>query len=91
MSRAVTWQGGRRVVVSAPVEAISPRQARLALLSAGLLDQVQAMLAEDEAAVVSWEYAVEIRRDDPLIAHLASQIGMSAEDVDALFRRAAML
>lgn len=74
-------------------EAVTARQARLALLGAGVLAQVDAALAsipgiEGEAARIEWEYALEIRRDSPLIGALAPALGLTSEQVDDLFRAA---
>lgn len=70
--------------------AITMRQARLALLGAGLLAQVNAAIAAmpgdtGEAARIEWEYAKDVRRDSPLLAALAPALGMSSEQVDDLF------
>lgn len=77
-------------------QSISMRQARLALLGAGLLSQVDASIdALDEpdrtAARIEWEYAQEIRRDHALIANLAVEMGLTDEQVDNLFFAAAEL
>lgn len=78
----------------APVpEAVTARQARLALLGAGKLDMIDAALAaipgpEGRAAQIEWEYALEIRRDSPLIGALAPMLGLTGEQVDDLFRAA---
>lgn len=74
-------------------EAVTARQARLALLGAGVLDQVDAALAaipgsQGRAAQIEWEYASAIRRDSPLIAALAPMLGLTGEQVDYLFRAA---
>ncbi|MXO72863.1 hypothetical protein [Alteraurantiacibacter buctensis] len=79
-----------------PPEAISMRQARLALLGAGLLATVdQAIVAmpgvEGEAARIEWEYAQEVRRDSPLIAALGPVLGLTAEQIDGLFVAGAAL
>ena len=72
--------------------AITPRQARLALLNAGLLDAVEAYIATlSKAAQVEWEYANEICRDHALLTQAASALGLTAEQVDALFEAAARL
>lgn len=82
--------------VAASVAVVTPRQARLALLGAGKLTAVTAALAamtgvQGEAARITWEYATEIRRDDPLISALAPVLGMSEVQIDALFVQAAGL
>lgn len=74
-------------------EAVTARQARLALLGAGVLPMVDAALAaiagvEGEAARIEWEYALEIRRDSPLIGALAPMLGLTDGQVDDLFRAA---
>lgn len=71
-------------------EIVSARQARLALLGAGLLARVEQALAalpgaEGEAARIEWEYATEIRRASPLINALAPILGLTGEQVDELF------
>ncbi|MBK6742515.1 MAG: hypothetical protein IPG66_05860 [Hydrogenophilales bacterium] len=76
--------------------AVSMRQARLALLGAGLLASVNAALAAmpgaaGEAARIEWEYAHEIRRDSPLVAGLSGALAISGEQLDALFVAAAGL
>lgn len=66
--------------------AISPLQARRALLAAGLLDDVEAALAEaPRETQLAWEYAVELRRDDPMLIAVAAALGLTEEQVDALF------
>lgn len=71
---------------------VSMRRARLAMLQAGILDNVTAAVEQAGAAAqIEWEYAVEIRRDHPLIATLASGLGMSDNDIDALFEAAAAI
>ena len=80
------------VVVPVP-EAVTPRQARLALLASGLLDAVETTLAmpQNRAALITWEYALEIRRDDPLIATIGTAMEMSSGQIDDLFIAAGAL
>jgi hypothetical protein len=71
---------------------ITPRQARLALLGAGILDQVEAAVnAAGGATKITWEYATEINRGDTLIAALSKSLGLTEETVDYLFRTASTL
>lgn len=69
----------------------TPRQARLALLAVGILDQVDAAIAsiEDETAragaAIAWEYATEVNRLDPWVVQLGGALGMSDEQLDELF------
>ena len=83
------------VVVAVP-EVVTMRQARLALIGAGLLAQVNTAVAnmpgdEGEAARIEWEYAQEVRRDSPLMAALSDALGLSEETLDNLFKVAAGL
>lgn len=76
---------------------ISKRQARLALLQAGLLDNVEAAIAAitDETqrrqALISWEYADTIERLNPWIAAIAPSLLLNDEGLDELFALAATL
>ena len=73
-------------------QAVSMRQARLALLAAGSLDNVTAAVtAAGQAAQIQWDYASEIRRDSPLIVQLTPALGMTAAQIDSLFIQAATL
>ena len=65
---------------------ISIRQAKLALLGAGLLDDIEnAMASADRSVQISWEYATEFERDNPIILYFQSQLNLSKEQVDNLF------
>lgn len=67
-------------------EFVSPYQARVALLNAGLLDSVNAAVAAAPDSVkLAWEYATVVERNSPMIAALAGILGLTAEQVDQLF------
>ena len=69
---------------------VSARQARLALLAAGLLDQVEAAVATAGGSVrIEWEYATVNERASPLLAAIAGALGLTDAQVDALFIAAA--
>lgn len=71
---------------------VTPRQVRLLLLSQGLLTQVEAIIAQsDEATKITWQYASEFRRADPLLIALAQQLGLTSEQVDGFFVAASAL
>lgn len=76
---------------------VSKRQARLALLQVGMLDNVDAAIAaiSDEAqrrqALINWEYADTIERLSPWIMALASGLGLDDDALDGLFALAATL
>lgn len=71
-------------------QSVTMRQARLAMLNAGILhlvdDAIAAMPSPDkEAAQINWEYASEIARNDTMIGALALSLGMTEQNVDELF------
>lgn len=76
---------------------VSMRQARLALLGAGLLASVDAAIDDipdasaKAAAQIDWEYATEVRRISPLIASLGPVLKLTDEQIDALFEAAAAI
>jgi hypothetical protein len=75
---------------------VTPRQLRLALLGAGKLDQVEAFVASGAAppaAVISWGYATEFLRSDPMLNQLAAvlQPPLGEDEIDQLFVAAAQI
>lgn len=85
-----TWM---REPLPAPVPSVvSARQARLALLQGGILAATEAMIAQqDEATRITWEYATEFRRGDPLLAALAANLNLTDAQIDQFFKDAAAL
>lgn len=82
---------------SPPVpEVVTMRQARLALLQAGLLDDAEAAIASlpeatRRAAQIEWEYATELRRDHALLAAIGASLSLNSADIDGLFAAAAAI
>ena len=76
---------------------VSMRQARLALLNAELLSQVDAAIEsftdpkEKEAAKIEWEYATEVRRDSIFTIRLAEALQLDEAKLDELFAAAVVL
>ena len=90
------WDG--EVFVPAPTPAPTPvvppsvtmRQARLALLGAGLLANVDAAInalpsPQKEAARIEWEYSKEVQRHSGFVSVLAPLLGLTDAQTDALF------
>lgn len=78
-----------------PVPAsVTRRQAKLALLNSAsiglppdLLTSAEAAIAQaDEATRIEWNDALEFRRDHPLILGIGAALGLTAGEIDALFR-----
>lgn len=91
-----TWDGEKLTEPAAPPaavpEVVTIRQARLALLSVGLLDSVVAAIATmDRPAQIDWEYATEVRRDWPTLIEVQSVLKLTDIQVDELFALAATL
>jgi hypothetical protein len=71
---------------------VTMRQARLALLASGLLDGVTAAVtAAGPAALIEWDYAQSVDRASGLVPQMATALGMTASQIDALFVAAAAL
>jgi len=71
-------------------QVVSMRQARLALLGAGLLSTVSTAIAalpspQKETAQIEWEYAVEVQRSSGLVPAMALALGMTDAQIDNLF------
>ena len=101
------WQQAWEVVALTPEEmesarrvlvppAVTMRQARLALLGAGLLASVDAAIdglpsPQKEAARIEWEYATEVQRSSGLVPMMGAALGLDDAALDALFTEAAAL
>ena len=79
------------------ITSVTMRQARLALLNAGLLDDVDAAITsipdpvQRKAAEIEWEYAQTVDRDSPFTKQLAQGLGMTDEQKNELFIQASQL
>lgn len=89
------WDGTNVVVYAPPVEpqpepviTVSPYQARVALLNAGLLDTVETAINSKGGKIkIKWDYATEVRSDDSDLLDLATELGI-ADQIPALFQAA---
>lgn len=85
----------RPVIVDHVPESVTRRQAKVALLQAGLLDEVEAGIeaiadpVTKRIAKLDWVEANEFRRDWPLLNQLAAGMGITDGQLDELFRVAA--
>lgn len=94
-------QGGYVDIDDTPAAPVVPlevtmRQARLALLEAGLLSAVTTAIGQlpggtQEAAMIEWEYSSTVQRHNGFVAALAPALGLSEAQLDALFIRAQAL
>lgn len=71
---------------------VSMRQARLALLQAQLLDEINLAIQNGtEADKITWEYATEVNRSDALVINLSVALGLTEQQLDDLFMLASTL
>lgn len=91
----VAQEDGSWIIPPTPVpEVVTMRQARQAMLYAGILAQVDALIAampgeEGESARIDWNHARDVKRDWPLIGALGPQVGLNEQQIDDLFIYAA--
>lgn len=75
-----------------PVTQITMRQCRLALLQAGLLDDVEAMISQAQRSVqIEWEYATVVDKTSALVQEIGSSLSLTVEQIDQMFIDAALL
>jgi len=69
-------------------------QARAALHMAGLLPQVEALMADPATPVLAklaWADAQDFKRNSPTIAQMAAALGLTDQQLDDLFTTAATI
>lgn len=95
-----TYDGSAFAAGPRPLPPVPPsvtmRQARLALLGAGLLSSVESAIdamsePASSAARIEWDYSNEVQRHNGVVAALGPALGLSDAQIDALFRTAARL
>lgn len=111
MPNCIEWQDGitvgdtydpdTKTFTKAPIQKIVPemvtmRQARLALLSVGLLTNVDTVInslpsPQKEAAQIEWQYSSAVERNKSLVQTLGPLLGLSEDQLDDLFIEAATL
>lgn len=87
----VRWDDGKawQIVAVAGIipQTVSRFQGRAVLLQMGLLDSIEAAIRESGDAMLklAWAEVTEFRRDSPMIAALAQQLGWDDARLDAMF------
>lgn len=81
-----------------PPDSCSPRQLRIALIQNGVqLSSIENMInsiqndIEREVARTEWEYALEIRREHPLVSQIAAGLNLTNQQVINIFNLAVTL
>lgn len=77
-------------------DSVTMRQARLALLGAGLLAQVDGAIDSlgepaKSAARIEWEYSQTVERHKPFVLMLGAALGLTNKQIDDLFKAAVQL
>ena len=75
-------------------QTVSRFQARAALHNAGMLVDVEELIASpatDPITVIAWQDAQEFRRTSPTIAGMAAALGWTDQQLDDLFIAAALI
>ncbi|MBY5743502.1 hypothetical protein HFO28_07835 [Rhizobium leguminosarum] len=74
------------------VQSVSARQFKLQLLSAGLLDAVNAWVSQQSRAVqIAYEYSGTFVKDSPMMTGGFAAMGFSPQQIDDFFAAAAEL
>ena len=71
-------------VIQVP-QTITPLQAKLQLLEMELLDEVDTLVANDRKVQLYWEYALTIKRNNDILLTMATQLGLTNEQLDNMF------
>ncbi|AVQ80763.1 hypothetical protein [Variovorax sp. PMC12] len=79
-----------------PIRSITMRQARLALLREGILNNVDTAIAalpspQREAAQIEWNYGSIVDRSSPLVSLLSVALNLTPAALDNLFEKASRL
>lgn len=68
---------------------VTKRVFALALQQLGIsYIQLKELIASNEQAQLEWDLCVELQRKNPLLDVMASQLGVSSETLDMIFKRA---
>lgn len=94
---------GLEIVAETPVEkvpvptSVSQKQLRLAMLAAGIdFSQVENRIdaiggTQAQAVRIEWEYSTQAERAHPMISAIGQQLGLTEEQIDDIFRAAAVI
>ena len=73
------------------LKTITLRQARLYLLSIGLLDDLENIINQNRAYQIEWEYANNIERESPLVKILGQALNLDDTAIDNMFMEASKI
>lgn len=71
---------------------LSPAQVRLVLNQFGLLTKVESAIAVGSQELkIEWEFRTEFKRDNALLNSMAKSLGLTDEQLDAMFEAGILL
>ncbi len=70
---------------------ITLRQARLYLLSIGLLDDLENIISQNRAYQIEWEYANQIEKESPLVSIMGQTLNLDDTAIDNMFTEASKI
>lgn len=78
--------------VPKPPDSCTPRQLRIALIQSGIsLSTIQSYIdaienpVQREIAIAEWEYALEIKKEHPLVQMMAANLNLTEQQVSDIF------
>lgn len=72
------------------IPTLTMRQARLSLLGAGILTDVEAEIATPESRIW-WDYSTTVERSHPMVNEILSSLGKTSKQIDDMFIAASLL
>jgi len=96
LSQVQTIQAAKEAaaIASTIPNTVTPFQAKAALLNAGLLTNIIAIINDPSTPAITklaWDNVTEFTRDSPLLNGLAQTLGLTSTQVDALFLAASKI
>ena len=72
------------------IPTLTMRQARLSLLGAGILTDVEAAITTPENRIW-WDYSTTVERSHPMVNEILSSLGKTSKQIDDMFIAASLL
>lgn len=85
---SVTFVGTEITSMRVPAASVTAFQAKAALLDAGLLDKVEAMMSSPDTPRIvklAWSEALTFERQSPTVLSMGASLNLDAATLDSLF------
>ena len=88
-----TWKADNPQLVAPTFKSsITPRQIRQVLTASGIRAQVEAAVADGDQDLKDWwEFSSSFERYHPVLVEMATDLGLTDDQIDNLFDQAALL